>query len=332
MHSEIRINASHGAKGGTMRVNAIIVVAAYLGLIGSALGAPPNWSATVVDQSWRNAPSRLIIEEVSRLAGVRPLLDDAMSLRLDTMHITLLARKQPVAVLLKRIGELTDTDIVVVGERLVAYEHGRVPGLLIVANELKVGDTVVAQGSGVEDRRHDCEWIDLSVAAITAEMTRVFGTPVMVSSALQGRQELLSFTATQATLDQAVGEVCRQLDCTYGWLEGAIVIGQNGPAVPKHTGRTEGRENRDRLPPLRLAGEVLTWQDLAHLTETGSGRDVILPEAQRGRSVGRIWADGDAQDVLVARAMWASKRLSVDTTDDSLALHEADDEGVVDPE
>lgn len=315
-----------------MKANAIIVVAACLGLTGSAPGAPPHWSATVVDQSWRNAPARLIIEEVSGLAGVRPLLDDAMSLRLDTMHITLLARKQPVSVLLKRIGELTDTDIVVVGERLVAYEHGKVPGLLIVANELKVADAAVGQSSGAGDRRRDCEWIDLSVAAIATEMTRAFGTPVMVSSALQGRQELLSFTATQATLDQAVGDVCRQLDCTYGWLEGALVIGQNGPSVPKHTGRLAGRENTGRLAPLRLAGESLTWEDLAHLTETGSGRDVILPEAQRSQSVGRMWADGDAQDVLVARAMWASTRLSVETTDDSLALHGADDEGAVDPE
>lgn len=315
-----------------MRSFAILVLVAIAARVNPASAAPPSWTALRVDQSWRDTPARMIIEDVSRQAGVRPLLDDAVAIRLDAAHITLLARNQPVSVLLKRIGELTDTDIVIVGERLVVYDHGRVPALLIVANELNNAGTVVAASEASEEIRRDCEWIDLTAAAVTAEMSKAFDVPVILADAMQGRQELVAYTAKQATLEQAVTEVCRQLDCPYGWMEGVVVIGQNGPGVPKHTGPAVRRRTAKVAAPLRLSGEVLTWQELAHLTETGCGQDVILPEAQRGRSLGKMWANGDALDVVVARAMWSPGRLSVETTAGSLALHGADDEGTTDTE
>ena len=314
-----------------MKAPSALTLVAAMCLAQSAGAAPPKWSATLVEQSWRDAPARMIIEEVSRQAGLRPMLDDRIAMRLDAARITLLARNQPVAVLLRRIGELTDTDIVIVGERLVAYEHGKVPAILIVANELTGTDESRSSGTDGTERRYDCEWIDLTVSAITAEMSKAFGTPVTVTDEILGRQELVSFTAANATLQQAVDEVCRQLDCSHGWVEGAVIIGQNGPAVPRHTAPVAPRGGKKGAAPLRLVGDVLTWQELAHLTETGCGRDVILPDAQRVRSVGKLWADGDAVDVLMARAMWSPVRLSVEVTTDSLALQASGEEDSDEP-
>lgn len=302
---------------------AALLVVAVMCFSRSTHAAPPAWRETRVDQSWRDSPARTIIEEVSRDAGLRPLLDDRIAARLDAAHVTLLARNQSVAALLRRIGELTDTDMVIVEGRLVAYEHGRVPAILIVANELNAEDDS-GNGSAAE-KRHDCEWIDLTVSAIATEMTKAFGVPVTATSEILGRQELVSFVGEGATLQQAVDEICRQLNCPHGWVEGGVVLGQNGPAVPKHTGPAAQSSRRTKAAPLRLAGEVLTWEELAHLTETGCGRDVILPDAQRGRTVGGLWANGDAVDVLVARAMWSPSPLSVEDSSESLALHAADE-------
>lgn len=318
-------------QGSAMKSPAALALVAAICFAQSASAAPPIWAATQVDQSWRDAPARMIIEEVSRQAGLRPLLDDRTALRLDAARVTLLARNQPVATLLRRIGELTDTDLVIMGDRLVAYEHGRVPAMLIVANELTSADQSDSVTADAGEYRRDCEWIDLTVSAIAAEMSKAFGMPVAVTGEIRDRQELVSFSASKATLQQAVDEVCRQLDCSFGWVEGAVVIGQNGPAVPKHTAPALQGVRKKSAAPLRLGGDVLTWQELAHLTVTGCGRDVILPDAHRGRSVGKLWADGDALDILTARAMWSPARLSVEVTADSLALQAAGEEDSDEP-
>lgn len=307
-----------------------MVVTAFW-LAQPAGAAPPKWRETLVDQSWRDTPARVLLEDVSRQAGLRLLLDDRVALRLDAAHITLLARNQPASVILRRIGELTDMDLVIVGERLMAYEHGRVPAMLIVADELSSTHTNDPSVADESPQRYDCEWIDLTVPAIASSISKTFGVSVSVAPEIQARQELVSFTASNATLDEAIGEVCRQLQCPFGWVDGGVVIGQNGPAVPKRTAAARKVPVKKVSTPLRLSGEELTWQELAHLTEAGCGRNVILPDSQRGKSVGKLWADSDAVDVMVARALWSSSHMIVDVTNASLAL-QADEDEATSPE
>ncbi len=167
--------------------------------------------------------------------------------------------------------------------------------------------------------------------AIAASMSKTFGVSVSIAPEIQGRQELVSFTATNATLGDAITEVCRQLGCPFGWVDGGVVIGQDGPAVPKYTVTARKVLVKKISAPLRLSGEEMTWQELAHLTETGSGRNVTLPDSQRGKSVGKLWADSDAVDVMVARALWSSSHMIVDATNASLAL-QADEDEATSPE
>ena len=133
-------------------------------------------------------------------------------------------------------------------------------------------------------------------------------------------------TGTDLSLEEAVKDVCRQLDCPFGWTEGGVVIGRAGAALPKKPEpAVENAAPADAK--LRLSGEPLTWEDLAVLTRTRSGRNVILPAEQRTKPLGSLWADGEAMDVMIARALWEPSPLSAEITGASLALDPAAEEG-----
>jgi len=310
----------------------VILVVGACACATAAPDAPAAWRETRVDGSWRDTPARLIIEEVARTAGLRAIFEADAERQLDAARITLLSRKQPAARLLRRIGELADVDLVVISGRLVAYEHGRVPSMLIVANELAPREASVAEGiDAFKSRRLDCEWIDLTVGAICGELSRAFGAEVTVAQEISRKQELVSVSGLDLSLEDAVKEVCRQLECPWGFVAGGVVIGREGSVDAAVSEPAAPEAAIMRSAPLRLSGEPLTWEDLAGLTKTRSGRDVILAQGQRDRSLGRLWADGDAMDILIARALWEPGPLSAEITGATLALHPMGEEGSDEP-
>lgn len=284
--------------------------------------AAPSWREVEISGSWRDVPARTIIEETAREAGLPAIFEGDSERLTDAIRVTLLSRKQPISRLLRRVGELTEMDMVVVSGRLLVYEHGRVPGILIVANELDAGGAEAPPASEeARGRRRDCEWIDLSIGAFASELSRSYGIEVTLTDDLRQRQDLVSVTGTDVSLDEAVQSVAKQLECQFGWVPGGVVIGREVPSE----GRTADAAARNRGTTgdrrLRLSGDALTWEDLATLTGTHCGRDVILPDSRRNQPAGRLWADGEAMDVLIARALWEPGGMGAKITGETLALH-----------
>ena len=262
---------------------------------------------------WRDDPATVVFEEVAKRLELRPTFDDDAWRRLAEVRVNLLARGISPGRLLRRIGELTDTDVLLIGDRLLICRHGAAPAAFILNNEMARLDHPDAPD---EIRRVDCDWQDITLAALCERLSRAFGEKVVATDDIQTRQDLVSIVGSNMSLDQAAAAVAEQLACPLGWQGDTLVIGRAGPrsreTVRSAQPTTEKKARPDRPGrPLRLSGEAVTIKDLAGLTKTLTGREVIASDRKTDESGSKLWADGPAMDVLAARAMWAGEALQV---------------------